>query len=63
MNEIEAAQNMSGDLSLQYQQTLSELQDVDFATAVTELTRRQAGLEAAQRSFLRISQLSLFNSL
>jgi flagellar hook-associated protein 3 FlgL len=63
MNEIEAAQTMSGDLSLQYQQTLSELQDVDFATAVTELTRRQAGLEAAQRSFLRISQLSLFNSL
>lgn len=63
MNEIEAMQTLGGDLSLQYQQTLSELQDLDYAKAITDLTRRQAELEAAQQSFLRISQLSLFSLL
>lgn len=61
MNEIEAMKSLGDDLSLQYQQTLSELQDLDYAKAITDLTRRQAELEAAQQSFLRISQLSLFN--
>jgi flagellar hook-associated protein 3 FlgL len=63
MNEIDALQTMSGDMSVQYQQSLSELQDVDYSKAITELTRRQAELEAAQQSFLRVSQLSLFNFL
>ena len=63
MNEISSLQTMTGDLSVQYQQTLSELQDVDYAKAITDLTRRQAELEAAQQSFLRVSQLSLFNLL
>ena len=63
MNEIESLQTMGGELSLQYQQSLSELQDVDYSTAITEMTRRQADLEAAQQSFLRVSQLSLFRLL
>lgn len=63
LNEIEALQNLGGDLSLQYEQTLSELQDLDYATAVSELTRKRTELEAAQQSFLRISQLSLFSLL
>ena len=63
MNEIESLQSMGSELSLQYQQSLSELQDVDYAKSITEMTRRQADLEAAQQSFLRISQLSLFRLL
>lgn len=63
MNQVEALRTMSGDLSLQYQQSLSELQDIDYSKAITELTRRQAELEAAQQSFVRISKLSLFNLL
>lgn len=63
MNEIESLQTMGGELGLQYQQSLSELQDVDYAKTITELTRRQANLEAAQQSFLRVSQLSLFSLL
>lgn len=63
MNEIESLQSMGSNLSLQYQQSLSELQDVDYAKSITEMTRRQADLEAAQQSFLRVSQLSLFRLL
>jgi len=39
------------------------LRDVDLAKAITDLTRFQTSLEAAQQSFLRIQGLSLFNFL
>lgn len=63
MNEVEALENVGGDLSVQYAQTLSRLQDVDYAQAISDLTLQQTNLQAAQQSFLRVSQLSLFNFL
>jgi flagellar hook-associated protein 3 FlgL len=63
MNEVEALENVGSDLAIQYTQTLSRLQDVDFAQAVSDLTLQKTYLEAAQQSFLRVSQLSLFNFL
>lgn len=62
-NEVESLENVNADLDLQYQQTLSNLQDLDYAKAISDLTRKQTDLEAAQKSFLRTSQLSLFNYL
>jgi flagellar hook-associated protein 3 FlgL len=61
--EIDALQGVGEDLHLQYEQTLSRLQDLDYAEAISQLTREQTNLEAAQKSFARISQLSLFNYL
>lgn len=63
MNEIESLGSLNEDIGLQYQQTLSNLQDLDYAKAISDLTRKQVDLEAAQQSFFRISQLSLFNYL
>ena len=63
MNEIDSLASLNDSLDLQYQQTLSNLQDLDYAKAITDLTRNQTSLEAAQLSFSRISQLSLFNYL
>lgn len=63
MNEIEATASMSADMSLQYQQDLSLLQDIDYAKTYSELIRKQTDLQAAQQSFLKIAQLSLFNYL
>lgn len=63
MNELESLGNVNQDLQLQYQQTLSNLQDLDYAKTISDLTRKQADLQAAQQSFARISQLSLFNYL
>lgn len=60
-NEIEALANAGEDLNLNYAQTLSRLRDVDYADAITRLTQEQGYLEAAQKSFLRVSGLSLFN--
>lgn len=63
LNELESLGYLNQDMSLQYQQTLSKLQDLDYAQAITDLTRKQTELEAAQQSFAKISQLSLFNYL
>jgi len=63
MNEIESLGNLNEDLGLQYQQTLAELQDLDYAKAISDLTRKQTDLQAAQQSFVKISQLSLFDYL
>jgi flagellar hook-associated protein 3 FlgL len=61
LNELETLSSVNGDLGLQYQQTLSALQDLDYAKAISDLTRKQTDLEAAQKSFLAISKMSLFN--
>ncbi|MHB1359031.1 MAG: flagellar hook-associated protein FlgL [Rhodocyclaceae bacterium] len=63
LNEIDSLSSVNQDLQLQYQQTLSNLQDLDYAKAISDLTRKQTDLEAAQKSFMRVSQLSLFNYL
>jgi flagellar hook-associated protein 3 FlgL len=63
MVEIDSQSSVSEDMNLQYQQTLSQLQDLDYAKAISDLTRKQVDLQAAQQSFVRISQLSLFNYL
>lgn len=61
--EIDSLDNAGEDLHLQYQQTLSSLQDTDYNEALSRLSRQQLGLEAAQQSFARIAGLSLFNYL
>lgn len=63
LTEVDALQGVGEDLSLQYTQTLSRLQDVDYAEAITQLTQQQFNLEAAQKSFMQVSGLSLFNYL
>ena len=61
LQEIEALDSMGADYSLQYEQTLSQLQDVDYTQAISDLTRQQTYLEAAQKSYLKVSAMSLFD--
>lgn len=63
LNEIDALQTTGDDLSLQFKQNLSALQDVDYNKAISDLTQQQMSLQAAQKSFTQISGLSLFNYL
>lgn len=41
--------------------TLSDLQDVDYVKAISDLSKQQSTLQAAQQSFIKISGLSLFD--
>jgi flagellar hook-associated protein 3 FlgL len=63
MVEVETQQNINSDLDLQYDQTLSRLQDADYAKVVSDLAQQKTYLEAAQQSFLKVTNLSLFNYL
>jgi flagellar hook-associated protein 3 FlgL len=63
LNELDSLSSLNTDLDLQYQQTLSKLQDLDYAQAITDLTRKQVDLEAAQKSFAMTTKLSLFDYL
>lgn len=63
LNEVDAAQGVSEDLGLHYSTRLSQLQDLDYAKALSELNLQQFYLEAAQKSFLRVTELGLFDYL
>ena len=62
-NEVTSLAGVNSSISLQYQQTLSNLQDVNYTQAVSNLTQLQTQLTAAQKSFAMVSQMSLFTFL
>lgn len=62
-NELTSLTSTNADVALQYQRNLSDLQDLDWAKALSDITRKQTDLEAAQKSFVSTSKLSLFNYL
>jgi flagellar hook-associated protein 3 FlgL len=61
LQEIDALEGVGSEQNIQYEQLLSQLQDVDFAKATTDLQRQQLYLQAAQQAYVRVSGLSLFN--
>ncbi len=61
LKEIDSEQSASEDISLQYDRRLSELMDLDYAKAISDLNWQQTQLDAAQKSFLKATSLSLFN--
>lgn len=61
LQEIDILESVGSDQNIQFEQSLSQLQDVDFAKAISDLQRQQLYLQAAQQSYVKISGLSLFN--
>lgn len=61
--EVESTRSTSADLADQYTEEVSRLRDVDLARAISDLTLQQTLLQAAQQSFLRVQNLSLFELL
>ncbi|WP_369602226.1 flagellar hook-associated protein FlgL [Hahella sp. SMD15-11] len=63
LNTIENTQQLHGDVEVLTKEVLSELQDVDFAEAVSQLTLQSTILQAAQQSYAQVTRLSLFDRL
>ncbi len=61
LQEIDMLQNIGEDSAIQFQQNLSDLQDVDYAKAISDLNQQQVFLEAAQKSYVTVTSLSLFD--
>jgi flagellar hook-associated protein 3 FlgL len=49
--------------AIDLQSLLSDLRDVDYAKAISQLNQEYAGLQAAQAAYTRIAQMSLFDYL
>ena len=60
LQSIDAQSTSNTSLTLQLQSTMSGLQDLDYASAATTLTQQVTALQAAQESFAKIQNLSLF---
>ncbi|HCL71449.1 MAG TPA: hypothetical protein DIC58_01305 [Gammaproteobacteria bacterium] len=58
---LNSQEELLEDTSLRIQQIISENKDLDYAKAITELSRESLALQALQASFTKISQLTLFN--
>ena|GEM_PF-249541 len=61
LNSIDDQNNLNESSILQVRETLSSIQDLDYAEAISQLEQQSTSLQAAQQSFLRIQGLSLFN--
>ncbi len=61
--ELDGYEQVNDDRNLEHEGRLSAVEDLDYAKAISELTRRQTSFEAAIRSYSMVSKLSLFNYL
>jgi flagellar hook-associated protein 3 FlgL len=61
LKEVDSLDSTGDDLNVQYQTTLSGLQDLDMVKAISLYTQQQQTLQAAQVSFKTMTGLSLFN--
>ena len=63
MNIIESQEAVMDETRIRFESLISDAEDLDYSTAVTKLSAEMLALEAAQSSFAKISQLSLFDYL
>jgi flagellar hook-associated protein 3 FlgL len=63
LSGVEKQIDTNGALALTLQGTLASIEDLDYAEALSRLSLEVSTLEAAQQSFVRTQQLSLFNYL
>jgi len=58
---VQAQLDVLDETTLRIKSTLSEIEDLDYAEAVTRMNKEMMSLEAAMGSFQKISGLSLFD--
>jgi flagellar hook-associated protein 3 FlgL len=63
LSAIDSATATREDEAVDLQGLLSELRDVDYASAISKLNQEYVGLQAAQAAYTRIAQMSLFDYL
>jgi flagellar hook-associated protein 3 FlgL len=63
LNVVEQQSNVIDDTILNIKSNLSNIEDLDYASAITKMNQQMLSLEAAQSSFSKMAQLTLFNYL
>lgn len=63
VSALDSQKEVLEDTSLRLDKLLMDERDLDYAEAVTELTKESVALQALQASFAKVAQLSLFSFL
>ena len=63
LNVVDMQTNVLDQVVLRLKTTRSDVEDLDYTEAITRMNKEQLALEAAQSSFAKISQMSLFKLL
>lgn len=61
LTAIDSQTTSSSSLTLALKSTMSNLRDLDYASAITKLNQQITGLQAAQASYVKMQHLTLFN--
>lgn len=61
LNIVESERNINENIQVLAEGSLSTVEDLDYAEAITDLKKQSVALQAAQQSFVQIEGLSLFN--
>ena len=63
LNELDVVDKVASNRQINYAQTKSDLVDLDYNTAISEYSLRTVGLQAAQKAFVSMRQMNLFDLL
>lgn len=61
LNAIDTQRSLNEELVLQSTETVSDIEDLDIADAISKLNLQLVGLQASQQTFTKVQNLSLFN--
>lgn len=61
LKSLDVQRSMNNSISLNLVESRANLKDLDYAETITKLTAKITALQAAQQSFAKISQISLFS--
>jgi flagellar hook-associated protein 3 FlgL len=63
LSAVDSSEESREAVDFELQQSLSDLQDLDYAEAVSRMNQQLTSLQAAQAAYTRIAQMSLFDYL
>lgn len=63
LNAIDQQKEINDTVNFNLQKSISEIKDLDYAEAISRLSQQSLSLQAAQQSFVKVQNLSLFNFL
>ena len=63
LNALDKQKTSNDDFIINTKTALSQIEDLDYATAITQLNAQQTSLQAAQQSYAKVQGMSLFKYL
>lgn len=63
LNAVEEQNNVNADIQLVLESHLSDVEDLDYAEAISRFNQQTIALQAAQQAYVKVQGLSLFNYL